>query len=441
MAENGGVPLCCSLIMSCPLYDRPPDPCPTYDWILVGGGLTGSALAYELACQGQQVILVEPHISPGGSTRYSYGGIAHWSATDALTRYWADRSRDRYRALEAELTTDLHLRETHLLLTVAPGAGMEAALAAYGGLAVAPQGLTVAEAVEREPLLRRESLGGALLFPHGQVCPLGLLAGYQEGLGQGGGAIAGMPCTGLRWENRGSQRYLVGVDTPHGPIAGKRVVLCAGGWGRSLLREWGFPLPLYYTQAEVVEISAPAGSVRGLIMPADNQRFALEAQASQPDRDYLWDQPHQELVPASLDVGAVQFASQRVLLGQLSRTWSDLVPPIEPQAGEQAIRQGIRELMPTLADRPGTWHQCTVAFSRDGLPWVGEVAPGTGLYAFTGFTSPFLFAPPLAQAFAQALAQEATQGSAPAFTQDVTENPASLRSFSPQRFLSPVVEG
>ena len=35
-----------------------------YDWIVVGAGITGAALAYELAKQGLQVLLLEKEKNP-----------------------------------------------------------------------------------------------------------------------------------------------------------------------------------------------------------------------------------------------------------------------------------------------------------------------------------------------------------------------------------------
>ncbi len=50
-----------------------------YDWIVVGAGFTGAALAYELAKQGFAVLLLEQNPQPKNATCYSYGGLAFWS--------------------------------------------------------------------------------------------------------------------------------------------------------------------------------------------------------------------------------------------------------------------------------------------------------------------------------------------------------------------------
>ena len=61
-----------------------------YDWIVVGAGITGAALAYELVNKGCKVLLLEQYATPHNATRYSYGGLAFWSGTTPLTRQLCD---------------------------------------------------------------------------------------------------------------------------------------------------------------------------------------------------------------------------------------------------------------------------------------------------------------------------------------------------------------
>ena len=63
------------------------------DVIIVGAGITGSALSYELANLGVQVLLIDrdPITSPN-ATRYSYGGISYWAGTTDTTRRLCDEA-------------------------------------------------------------------------------------------------------------------------------------------------------------------------------------------------------------------------------------------------------------------------------------------------------------------------------------------------------------
>ena len=42
----------------------------TYDWIIIGGGITGAALAYELTKIGFSVLLLEQYEISQNATRY-----------------------------------------------------------------------------------------------------------------------------------------------------------------------------------------------------------------------------------------------------------------------------------------------------------------------------------------------------------------------------------
>jgi glycine/D-amino acid oxidase-like deaminating enzyme len=145
------------------------------------------------------------------------------------------------------------------------------------------------------------------------------------------------------------------------------------------------------------------------------QRPRLEALArSTPESS-----PNTSTETAILDVGALQFPDGHVRLGQVSRLPLNPIanpiatpiatPNINPmvtidaQASEQWIRQAVGRVLPSLAELPATWHRCLVAFSPAGIALLGPIAPWTGFSLFTGFSSPFMYVPPLAQRYAQQL--------------------------------------
>jgi glycine/D-amino acid oxidase-like deaminating enzyme len=63
-------------------------------------------------------------------------------------------------------------------------------------------------------------------------------------------------------------------------------------------------------------------------------------------------------------------------------------------------------ILPDVANLPGTWHHCLVAFSKDKLPLIGKIPEFEHIHIFSGFTSPFVFVPPLAQRFAKFLSTQ-----------------------------------
>lgn len=370
---------------------------PTFDWIVVGNGLTGAALSYELARKGSSVLLLEKSVVPESATRYSYAGVPHWSGTSPLLRQLYRESRDRYAALPEETGVAHHYRELDLLLTVEPAQDPQVLAQRYAQVETPPVSITAAAAVEREPLLNPAAIAGALTVRHGHVDPAALVKAYNHGLQKLGGQIIIATVTGLvRIGDR-----ITGITTPTQAYAAGQVVVAAGGLTRELLKTAGVRVPVYFSHAEVVETPPLDLTLRSLIMPADLTRSAIESESTSDETQDLWDKPGHEIRLPFLDSGCVQFPDKRMRIGQISRINTALAPTLDAAKGDQHIRAGITPLLPALEKVPGQWHACRVAFSQDGLPLAGPVPGLQGGYVFSGFTGPFGLVPAMAEHFAQ----------------------------------------
>ena len=368
----------------------------SYDWIVVGGGITGASLGYELAKKGFAVLLLERDATMQNATRFSYGGLAYWSGTTDLTRLLCREGMERHRNLSAELDADTEFRELDLLLTIDAGSDAEKAAANYAHFAIAPQLLSVAEAGELEPLLNKSDLAGSLTVRHGHISPTSTNKAYCQGFLRLGGTIEFAEVIGFIEEgNRVS-----GVKTAQGIYRCENAVVCAGGWSRSLLKLAGISVGVYFTRAEVLETAPVDLKLRTLVMPALLKRFELEAESSRIEVDFLWDEPGKELLSPILDSGAIQFNDGSLRIGQLSRTLRDLNAKVDRETSERSIRAGIGKVLPALADLPATWHDCIVAFSADKLPVVGPIGSRPGLYVFSGLSNPLAIVPAVAERFA-----------------------------------------
>jgi glycine/D-amino acid oxidase-like deaminating enzyme len=368
----------------------------SYDWIVVGGGITGASLGYELAKKGFAVLLLERDATMQNATRFSYGGLAYWSGTTDLTRLLCREGIERHRNLSAELDADTEFRELDLLLTIDAGSDAEKAAANYAHFAIAPQLLSVAEAGELEPLLNKSAVAGALTVRHGHISPTSTNKAYCQGFLRLGGTIEFAEVIGFIEEGN----RISGVKTALGIYRCENAVVCAGGWSRSLLKLAGISVAVYFTRAEVLETAPVDLKLRTLVMPALLKRFELEAESSRIEVDFLWDEPSKELLSPILDPGAIQFNDGSLRIGQLSRTLSDLNAKVDRETSERAIRAGIGKVLPALADLPATWHDCIVAFSADKLPVVGSIGSRPGLYVFSGLSNPLAIVPAVAERFA-----------------------------------------
>lgn len=370
-----------------------------YDWIIVGAGITGACLAYELSQKGFTVLLLEKDPVPNNATFFSYGGLAYWSGTDDLTRILGKEGIDLHRNLSEELEAETEFRELDLVLTIDRQDNPEVVAQNYDHFAITPELLSVQDACVLEPLLNPNAIAGALKLPHGHIHPQKTTNAYLQAFERNGGKVAYQEVVELiRQEDQ-----VTGVKTHDGNHYGTNTVVCAGGLSRSLLHEANITVNHYFTHAQVIKTPPVDLELATIIMPAVQQRFILEAQAQELEPDAGWNPPYDEVAKLILDPGAVQFVDGSLCLGQISAIAPNPTAKLNPFTAETQIRQQVGNVLPLLEDTPGSCHSCLVAFNNDAIALVGNVASIQGLYLFSGFTSTLVFAPLLAKRFANSV--------------------------------------
>lgn len=375
------------------------------DVIIVGAGITGSALSYELANLGVQVLLIDrdPITSPN-ATRYSYGGISYWAGTTDTTRRLCDEGIEIHRRLAETLDGSTEFRELPLISTIAMDQDPQIFALAFQKFSQSPQVLSPQEAQELEPMLNPQSISGALVMPFAHIHPQKTALAYQQALVRLGGRVESDQIRQIEALKTGVR--VVGDQQDY---SAAQVVVCAGGEVRSLLNRSGYRLRQYFSHAESMEVAAEELKARqiqmqAVVMPADLRRFDLEAKAAQQDSD--WVEGAEAIVPAILDSGALQFADGSLCFGQISRIYPSLERTSDRRMSERWMRQAVGEILPGLADLPGTWVTCTVAFSADHLPMVGSITSDHRIQVFSGFSNPMALFPATARRFAQQLATQ-----------------------------------
>lgn len=368
----------------------------TYDWIVVGAGITGTALSYELVNRGLRVLLIEQNPTFENATRYSYGGLAYWSGTTDMTRTLCQEGKERHQILSQELEGETQFREVDLVLTVKPNQDPEKIAASYASFITPPRLLSVEEACKLEPLLNPNAIQAAFTVRHGHISPEKTNQAYCEAFKRLGGELEIAEVTELIQ----SGNQVTGVQTNQEAYHGENVVICAGGLSRKLLKSSGIAIRLHFTHTEVLETPPVDINLRTIVMSAGMERFQLEADAAKPELEALWDEPNHEFIPLIIDASAVQFVNGRMRIGQPSRVLSNPNAEINSVTSEAMIRQAIGEILPALENIPATWYHCLVAFTYDSLPLVGEIPNIEGLHIFSGFSNPLVLVPPLAKRFA-----------------------------------------
>lgn len=239
------------------------------DVLIVGGGVIGCAIAYELARAGASALVLERG-EVGGQASGAAAGILAPPAEAVPTGAFRDLCLaslalypDLVRALREETGIDVQYTGAGILL-VAEG---EAWSAALRGL-VRAQGETgwrlewvEGETLRRlEPALSPRVLGAAYSPSEHHVNP-GLLtqALAQAACRRGAGVRPGTPVLGFL--RRGDR--LLGVRTPAGRLEAGAIVLAAGSWTGELARRLGFDLPTRPMRGQMMAYRS--GAVRHII--------------------------------------------------------------------------------------------------------------------------------------------------------------------------------
>jgi glycine/D-amino acid oxidase-like deaminating enzyme len=399
------------------------------DVLIVGAGVVGAALAYEVARRGRRVLVVDRATAPAfGATRWSMGGT-HWlaAATDDRLRDLCREGLDRHQGLSEEIGTDSGFRPRPILVL----AQDEVALAGLvplveNGRAHGFEGRIVgaAELAYLEPTLTPGVAVGAAFCDLGWVDTQVATRAWLQGAAMHGAQFR----SNVEVRSIHADGPTPRVETSEGPIEAGQVILTAGAWIGRLLREAGSNVPLVHTHAEVVESEPQPPIYRHVVIavtPTEKSRGTLETAIAQPGlrARFEADDGTDLGLPNSVEIGVVQQADGRVRLGQISRGISGFLDGPRPD-GEAAIRSEVARFYPELAKQPGQVHSRPVSFSADRLPVVGAVPRLPGYWLVTGLVSPLIYLPALAPRMAAALAGESVPELAPFAPDRLLDGPA-----------------
>ena len=210
------------------------------DHLVIGGGVMGSAAAWQLARRGRSVVLLE-RFEPGHVQGASHGA-------SRIYRQTYDRAEYLDLTIEAlGLWRELEDATGSQLLTitggVSHGAPAPSLLAAFEARGIAHEVLTPAEAPSGGPACG--SRGPSCTRPARRVgvhADRAVLALQSAATSHGADVRHGVRVLSVTVASDG-----VLVETSDGPIRAGRVVLAVGAWTAGLL---GRPLPLVVTQEQ-----------------------------------------------------------------------------------------------------------------------------------------------------------------------------------------------
>jgi len=329
--------------------------------VVVGGGIVGAGVAYHLARQGwDDLVLIDkgPLWQTGGSTSHAPGLVFQNNPSRTMTRL-AQWTVERLGELGCYhpvggievATTEERAAELDRRCARARGYGLDARL------------LSPSEVVSRIPLVDGDAILGGLLVTDDGIAK-GVAAAEALAAGAGGALEAFGECalTGLRVEGG----RVVGVETTGGEIRAEHVVIATGIWGpvvARLARALQIPLvPVQHQLAYTAPLPELAGETREVVHPI------------------LRHQDHSMYFRQVRDAYAIGNYRHEPRLTEPEEIARVAEEPFTPEDFAGALQEAGR-LLPALREVALTRaFNGLMSFTPDGFPLLGESSAARGLW-------------------------------------------------------------
>jgi sarcosine oxidase, subunit beta len=227
--------------------------------LIIGAGVIGSSIAYHLARQGRQVLVVErSEIAASPAASWASAGGVRRQGRHPAEAMLAIEAIERWRTLEQELEADLHYRQGgNLLLAESEGEADQLSEFVYRQQELGFIDVRLVDGKEARALvpgLNNQIVAGSFSPSDGQADPVATTRAFASAAQRYSATYwIGTACLGLL----SHRERIVGARTERGEVEAKHVVLAAGTWSDELAASVGLQLPIR-TRALQMILSTPA---------------------------------------------------------------------------------------------------------------------------------------------------------------------------------------
>ena len=389
------------------------------DVLIVGGGVIGCAVAYELAKDGLRVTLLERAGlcagASGANGALIWPQAMHRGAALDLTLACARL----FPTLGEELGADIEYRRTGGMVAIetdAQWAQMAEYVAGQPAVGLHAELLDGAEARRREPLLAPD-LRGAVYAEHGgTINPFRLTLGYAHAARvRGATLVTGTEVLSLL--RRGDR--IAGVTTRTGDLEAETVILAGGAWSGPLAATANLRVPVTPRQGMVVVTEPAPFRLRNVLKPiksdTDMWRFSQPWPPDAPGRP-----GYDPNLPPGKGMGIAQTVAGNLVIGSTSRfVGLDRAPTL---AGIRYVLESACRIAPAIGQLRmlRTWAGFR-PYTPDGLPLLGPAPGVNGLVLATGHDGSGIGMSPVSARLVAAAVTKA-------------DPPLPLEPFDPRRF-------
>lgn len=352
------------------------------DIVVVGAGIVGAAVTYELVRRGASVVLVDARTAGAGATYASGGMLAPYTeaAEGGPLLTLCARSLSLFRTFAAEVHSesglDINYRETgslHIARSAAALTHLEHLQATVTAMGVPATRLSSPDICELEPDVTSDTWGGLLLPTQGHVSAPALTQALLMCARRRGATLV----ESSRVTRLTSSNGRVRLEADGAAIDARTAVVAAGAWSGTLA-------------IDGVATTVPVTPIRGQLLHLGFARAPL-SRITWDDRCYL-----------------VPWSDGRLLVGATvenvgfdERTTAD---------GVRALLDAVCDVLPAAGSAPLLSTRVGLRPSTpDGLPIIGwsSVAEGV-MYATGHYRNGILLAPLTAQLVADAVLEQRT---------------------------------
>jgi len=314
----------------------------TADVVVIGGGSTGTSVAFQLARRGSRVLLVERAAVGSGPTSKSIGIIRQHYSYEPLIRMVL-RSLELFSHFE-DLTGGIaDFSRAGFLLLASPGQmpSLRSNVALQQRLGVRTSVLEPEQLEDFDPRLRVDDIGGGAYEPD---------SGFADGYATASSFASAARRLGARiLEHTAVERILVddgrvrGVATSAGEISSPSVLVAAGAWTTALLAPLEVHVPIEAARQQVVQLAPPESFGQlGVVVEDLQQGFYARAEAGGTVLAGVLEEEAEEIVPADAFKQGVDFD----FVERVGQMWAHRYPA----AGEAQVRGGYASLYDVTPD-------------------------------------------------------------------------------------------
>ncbi len=350
----------------------------TTDVIVIGGGITGTSTAYQLARRGYQVTLLEKSHLGAGSTGRT-GGIIRQHYSNEITARMALRSLHVWRDFDEQVGGDCGWVHTGALFIVGPNDtdGLKANIALQQRVGIRVELLDGQAVQDIAPYFNVDDIGAAAYEPDAGYADGALAATAYANRARDFGAVIrqGVAARAITAQSG----RVTGVQTDDGVISAPVVVNAAGPWGTQLARTAGYETPAEPSRHQIAVFQHPPGLeasphpmvgdfIQGFYLRAETGRLTLAGSLEASEAENKADPDHyNENVDMAFNVAMSEFTERRMPPmrdARVGRGWAGLycvTPDWHPIIGAMPGLEGFI---------------CAYGFSGSGFkmgPVVGEM--------------------------------------------------------------------